>query len=94
MLSYLHTRSWLLSTQHTPSSNSGTGMRETHVAGGYTGLDPSSPMFIQGDTLYVPAVLASFQVRPWLKAIGLGLGSKPSGVGARSYSLRLDWRLG
>ena len=36
------------------------GMRATHTAGGYTALDPSSPMFIRNDTLYIPTVFVSF----------------------------------
>ena len=36
------------------------GLRCTHEAGGYTALDPSSPMFIRNDTLYIPTVFVSF----------------------------------
>ena len=32
----------------------------THTAGGYTALDPSSPIFIRNDTLYIPTVFVSF----------------------------------
>ena len=28
----------------------------THTAGGYTALDPSSPIFIRNDPLYIPTV--------------------------------------
>ena len=36
------------------------GLRATHRAGGYTHIDPSSPLFILGDCVYIPAVFASF----------------------------------
>lgn len=35
-------------------------MRATHTAGGYTVLDPTSPVFIRGDTVYIPTVFVSF----------------------------------
>ena len=35
------------------------GMRATHTAG-YTILDPTSPIFIRGDTVYIPTVFVSF----------------------------------
>jgi len=42
------------------SSYMNGGLRATHTAGGYTALDPSSPMFIRGDTLYIPTIFVSF----------------------------------
>lgn len=41
------------------SYNTG-GLRSTHTAGGYTCLDPSSPIFIRGDTMFIPACFVSF----------------------------------
>jgi len=36
------------------------GLRATHTAGGYLGLDPSSPIFLRGDTMYVPSCFVSY----------------------------------
>jgi glutamine synthetase len=36
------------------------GLRATHTAGGYTVLDPTSPLFIRGDTVYAPTVFFSY----------------------------------
>jgi glutamine synthetase len=36
------------------------GMRATHTAGGYTILDPSSPIFLRGDTVFIPTIFISF----------------------------------
>ena len=41
------------------SYNTG-GLRATHTAGGYTCIDPSSPIFIRGDTMFIPACFVSF----------------------------------
>ena len=52
------------------------GMRATHTAGGYTALDPTSPMFIRNDTLYIPTVFVSFygkaldEKTPLLRSMG------------------------
>jgi len=50
----------LLKGETDGSSYPSGGMRATHTAGGYTVLDPSSPIFIRGDTVYVPTVFVSF----------------------------------
>jgi hypothetical protein len=42
------------------SSYPSGGLRATHTAGGYTVLDPTSPVFLRGDTVYVPTVFVSF----------------------------------
>jgi glutamine synthetase len=42
------------------SSYANGGLRATHQAGGYTCIDPTSPMFIRGDNLFIPAVFVSF----------------------------------
>ena len=36
------------------------GLRATHTAGGYVTVDPTSPIFLRGDTVFVPACLVSF----------------------------------
>ena len=36
------------------------GMRGTHCAGGYLALDTSSPIFLRGDTIFVPSALVSY----------------------------------
>ena len=46
----------LLKGETDGSSYPNGGMRATHTAGGYTVLDPSSPIFIRNDTLYIPTV--------------------------------------
>ena len=50
----------LLKGETDGSSYLNGGMRATHTAGGYTALDPTSPMFIRGDTLFIPTVFVSF----------------------------------
>lgn len=35
------------------------GLRATHRAGGYLVIDPSSPIFLRADTVYIPACFAS-----------------------------------
>ena len=42
------------------SSYPSGGLRATHTAGGYTVLDPTSPVFLRGDTVYIPTVFVSF----------------------------------
>ena len=42
------------------SSYPNGGMRDTHTAGGYLAIDPSSPVFLRGDCIYIPACLVSF----------------------------------
>jgi glutamine synthetase len=36
------------------------GLRATHTAGGYTVLDPTSPLYIRGDTVYAPTIFFSY----------------------------------
>jgi len=50
----------LLKGETDGSSYLNGGMRATHTAGGYTALDPSSPMWVRGDTLFIPTVFVSF----------------------------------
>jgi glutamine synthetase len=42
------------------SSYPNGGMRATHTAGGYTVLDASSPIFMRGDTIYIPTIFMSW----------------------------------
>jgi glutamine synthetase len=42
------------------SSYSNGGMRSTHTAGGYLIIDPTSPIFLRDDTIFIPACLQSF----------------------------------
>mmetsp|Transcript_31993 Transcript_31993/g.83716 ORF Transcript_31993/g.83716 Transcript_31993/m.83716 type:complete len:722 (+) Transcript_31993:90-2255(+) len=42
------------------SSYQNGGLRATHTAGGYTSLDPTSPIFIRGDTVFIPTVFVSW----------------------------------
>jgi glutamine synthetase len=42
------------------SSYMNGGLRGTHAAGGYLTIDPTSPVFLRGDTIFIPAALASF----------------------------------
>ena len=46
----------LLKGETDGSSYLNGGMRATHTAGGYTALDPSCPIFIRGDTVFIPTV--------------------------------------
>ena len=36
------------------------GLRATHTAGGYLGIDTTSPIFIRGDLVHVPACFVSY----------------------------------
>jgi len=42
------------------SSYNNGGLRGTHFAAAYTVIDPSSPMFIRDDTVYIPTVFVAF----------------------------------
>ncbi|KAL7565243.1 hypothetical protein ACA910_014541 [Epithemia clementina (nom. ined.)] len=42
------------------SSYPNGGLRGTHEAGGYLAIDTSSPIFIRGDTLFIPSVFVSY----------------------------------
>jgi len=50
----------LLKGETDGSSFPNGGMRATHTAGGYTILDPTSHIFLRGDTVYIPTVFVSF----------------------------------
>merc|ERR1719453_1283108 len=50
----------LLKGETDGSSYANGGLRATHTAGGYTVLDPTSPVFLRGDTVYIPTVFVSF----------------------------------
>merc|ERR1719343_4753 len=36
------------------------GLRATHQAGGYLALDTSSPIFLRGDTIFIPSAFVSY----------------------------------
>jgi len=42
------------------SSYPNGGLRATHRAGAYLTVDPSSPIFLRGDTIFIPASMVSF----------------------------------
>lgn len=42
------------------SSYPNGGLRATHTAGGYLSVDPTSPIFLRGDTIFIPASLVSY----------------------------------
>jgi len=42
------------------SSYPNGGLRGTHQAGGYLALDTSSPIFLRGDTIFIPSALVSY----------------------------------
>lgn len=42
------------------SSYPNGGLRATHAAGGYLVVDTSSPIFLRGDTIFVPSALVSY----------------------------------
>ena len=42
------------------SSYPNGGLRGTHCAGGYLALDTSSPIFLRGDTIFVPSAFVSY----------------------------------
>ena len=50
----------LLKGETDGSSYMNGGMRVTHTAGGYTAIDPTSPVFIRGDTMCIPTVFVSW----------------------------------
>jgi glutamine synthetase len=37
-----------------------SGLRATHRAGAYLSVDPTSPIFLRGDTIFIPACLVSY----------------------------------
>ena len=42
------------------SSYPNGGLRATHTAGGYLAIDTGSPIFIRGDTFFIPSVFVSY----------------------------------
>ena len=50
----------LLSGETDGSSYNNGGMRATHTAGGYLKIDPTSPIFLREDTIFIPACFASW----------------------------------
>lgn len=42
------------------SSYPNGGLRATHTAGGYLAIDTSSPIFLRGDTIFIPSVFVSY----------------------------------
>ena len=42
------------------SSYPNGGLRGTHCAGGYLCIDPSSPIFLRGDTMFIPSAFVSY----------------------------------
>jgi glutamine synthetase len=42
------------------SSYPNGGLRATHRAGGYLAVDPTSPIFLRGDTIFIPSCLVSY----------------------------------
>ena len=42
------------------SSYPNGGLRATHCAGGYLAIDTSSPIFLRGDTIFIPSALVSY----------------------------------
>jgi len=42
------------------SSYQNGGLRATHQAGGYLAVDTSSPIFLRGDTIFIPSVFVSY----------------------------------
>jgi len=42
------------------SSYPNGGLRATHCAGGYLAIDTSSPIFLRGDTIYIPSTFVSY----------------------------------
>lgn len=50
----------LLKGESDGSSYPNGGLRDTHEAGAYLAIDPTSPIFLRGDTIYIPAAFATF----------------------------------
>ena len=80
----------LLKGETDGSSYPSGGMRATHTAGGYTIIDPTSPMFIKGDTVYIPTVFVSFhgdaldEKTPLLRSMGVRATSHTCASAARA----------
>mmetsp|Transcript_8367 Transcript_8367/g.25991 ORF Transcript_8367/g.25991 Transcript_8367/m.25991 type:complete len:706 (+) Transcript_8367:56-2173(+) len=50
----------LLKGETDGSSYPNGGLRGTHRAGGYVQLDPTSPIFLRGDTIFIPSCFVSY----------------------------------
>jgi glutamine synthetase len=50
----------LLNGETDGSSYNNGGLRATHTAGGYLSCDPTSPIFLRGDTIFIPSCLTSY----------------------------------
>lgn len=50
----------LLSGETDGSSFPNGGLRATHRAGGYLAIDATSPIFLRGDTIFIPSLLVSY----------------------------------
>ena len=80
----------LLKGETDGSSYPSGGMRATHTAGGYTIIDPTSPIFIKGDTVYIPTVFVSFhgdaldEKTPLLRSMGVRATSHTCASAARA----------
>jgi len=59
-LEYVFTGDELIQGESDGSSFHNGGLRATHTAGGYTILDPTSPVFIRGDTVFIPTMFVSW----------------------------------
>ena len=51
----------LLKGETDGSSYPNGGLRATHAAGAYLSLDPTSPIFLRGDTIFIPSCLVSYR---------------------------------
>lgn len=50
----------LLKGETDGSSFPNGGLRATHTAGGYLAIDPTSPIFLRGDTIFIPSCFVSY----------------------------------
>eukprot|EP00617_Octactis_speculum_P017795 CAMPEP_0185753180 /NCGR_PEP_ID=MMETSP1174-20130828/11904_1 /TAXON_ID=35687 /ORGANISM="Dictyocha speculum, Strain CCMP1381" /LENGTH=694 /DNA_ID=CAMNT_0028430903 /DNA_START=80 /DNA_END=2164 /DNA_ORIENTATION=- len=50
----------LLKGETDGSSYPNGGLRATHTAGGYLNIDPTSPIYLRGDAMFIPACLVSY----------------------------------
>jgi glutamine synthetase len=51
----------LLQGETDGSSYQNGGLRGTHRAGGYLGIDPTSPIFLRDDTIFIPSFFVSYE---------------------------------
>lgn len=50
----------LLKGETDGSSFPNGGLRATHTAGAYLSVDPTSPVFLRGDTIFIPSTMVSY----------------------------------